>query len=194
MVTAGPSKVIYRRIGNPVAFTEVTRYQFDALNRVVREERIVPVLAPSDSASMLVKQLTFDSLGRVSERVLRKERGGNVVEVQDDSTYAYQPQLDAVRLVSASNAIANLSFSSEATPPFATTAYQMQAVDPANPWGLIQDPFTVTPAQTPSDYNRLEWSGFRIRCLKSKSSLPRKAGHPPPPSALSSAACAGKSY
>jgi len=66
-----------------------------------------------------------------------------VGQIQDDSTFRYEPELDVTKLVSASNSNEALGFVHEPTPPFALTSYSTQAAQASNPLKLIEGQFNV---------------------------------------------------
>jgi RHS repeat-associated protein len=115
------------------AVNRVTNYFYDAADRLVREEM------PSVSGgARRVTEYTYDELDRLVRRVMKR---GSVVE--DDTSYSYEPQLDATRLTGAVNGVAALGFTNLAIPPFSLSAYGVNSAVSGNPLGLIEGEFTL---------------------------------------------------
>jgi RHS repeat-associated protein len=129
--------------GSAVPATEVTQYDWDLADRLLSQ-----TVSNSVNSTTQVTTYSWDPLSRLISKRLILQREGQAAQVQDDASYTYQPQLDAVRLATANNQVAQLSFNSEAVPPFATTAYSVVSTDANNSLQLIQDTYTIIPAMT----------------------------------------------
>ena len=70
------------------------------------------------------------------------------LETEEDATFAYQRVLDATRMTSAKNNIANLEFKYEPQPPFSMREYSVASAQSGNPKGLIEGIFAINPDVT----------------------------------------------
>ncbi|MBL7664003.1 MAG: hypothetical protein JNM93_02630 [Bacteriovoracaceae bacterium] len=131
----------------PNLANQVTRFIYDQADRLVREETDLLSTQNGTETGVLVTELTYDLLDRVSRKVIKKEIDGET-EILDDSNFTYSRQLDVTRLATANNETMNLTFDYENTPPFAITSYTTESVDSGNPLDLIEGSFVVTPHQT----------------------------------------------
>ena len=124
--------------GTIVQTIDQIKYGYDPVDELVSRVES----SPADPV-IGTTNYTYDGFNRLIEKnqFFTPNEGAGT---GDDSVYTYSPQLDAIRLVTANNATANLNFSWEAAPPYAGTNYGVQATDPANSLGLIQDSYTVT--------------------------------------------------
>ena len=130
--------------GLTTATTDVTIFKYDASGKMIREEH------PSASAAgaTQVIELTYNSLDRVTRKVLKRELNGAVTNVQDDSNFSYQRQLDTQKLSTANNSIEQLSFTYENVPPFTNTSYNVKAAQTGNPLNIQEGTFNVARAQS----------------------------------------------
>lgn len=120
------------------AAERVTLYFYDQASRLVRE---VTKSATGGQDRAIVYE--YDQLDRLVKRTVQREgSSGSVVE--DESTFAYENQLDANLMSSAVNGVANLSFANEAAPPFSLTGFNVAASQSGNPLGLIEGSFAIS--------------------------------------------------
>lgn len=144
----------------------LTSYSFDGNDRKIGETR--PSVAGNssavrtqtfsyDGADHLLREVTlsvatgganraivnsYDLFDRLVERKVQRE--GTSTTIDDDSTFAYENQLDANLLNGAINGVASLSFTNESAPPFAETGFAVAAAQSGNPLGLITGTFGIT--------------------------------------------------
>ncbi len=112
--------------------SHVIHYVYDPLDRVVVEQH------DSLRGAHRVIQYVYDAFDRLITRTL--STGANL---DDQANYTYEPQLDAMAMLTANNNVANLSFTPEAAPPFLNTSFGVLAAESGNPKGLIEDTFTI---------------------------------------------------
>jgi RHS repeat-associated protein len=117
-----------------------TKYIYDAIGRLIEEKD----LGAAGNGTTAVTDLSYNSFDRVIAKVQEFIAADGSVQIQDNSTFAYEPQLDAIRLTSANNGVEQLSFNYEALPPFQNLGYGVQATDSRNSLSLIQGQYTVT--------------------------------------------------
>ena len=125
--------------GNTQAVTTIVKYFYDLAGKLIRQETDS---ATGGNNNVILKN--YDPFDRLIESIVRTENNGTPVQVQDDSLFTYSPQLDAVALKTASNAVENLSFSPEPARPFLNLGFGVQATDPSNALNLIQDIYSIT--------------------------------------------------
>jgi len=164
------TRYAYDQRSNLISVTDangnLTSYSFDRNDRKIGEIR--PSVAGStsvartqtfsyDGADHLLKETTLSvATGGANraivyqydlfDRLIRKtvQREGNSTTVDDDSTFAYENQLDAALLNSAVNGIASISFTNDTSPPFSGTGFSVAASQSGNPLGLITGLFGIT--------------------------------------------------
>lgn len=116
------------------AVQQRTEYTYDALDRLVFEEH----KSTSGGQSRIITY-QYDGFDRLVKKTLKV---GSTVE--EESVFTYEQQLDAKLMASANNSVADLGFNHEPRPPFSSVGFSVAAHDSGNPYGLIQDQFTVT--------------------------------------------------
>lgn len=118
-----------------------TKYQFDDGGRLLATS------TGTQASTQDVKLMQYDGLDRLTS-VVQEHMSPTGTAVQDSSTYSYEAQLLPTSLKTATNGIAAETFNTEAQPPYQLTMFQMTAVDPTNPWELMQGAYNITPAPT----------------------------------------------
>ncbi|MBI2520192.1 MAG: RHS repeat protein, partial [Bdellovibrio sp.] len=133
--------------GKTLTHTEVTNYFYNQNDLLTRQEIELPHYSNGTSMGHLVQDFQYDGHQRLTRRRQFKESPfGDAVELYEDSTFAYENNLDATLMATANNAVINLGFEYEATPPFGMTSYSTSAAEVGNPLNLIEGNFIVTPA------------------------------------------------
>jgi YD repeat-containing protein len=126
--------------GGNTPVIERTVYSYDAEGHLIRQEA-----GTESSPKKAVTEWTYNPLGRMTSRkVLWHYTDGTPDEVQDESSFSYEPILEASLMKTANNGNALLSFTNELAPPFAQSGYGIAATQAGNPLRLIEDSFTLT--------------------------------------------------
>ena len=139
LVTQTRASLATNTAGVTSAVNSVTNFSYDLMGKLVRKETL-----SATGGGSHVETRSYDAFDRLQGSTAQSEISGTVVSLDDNSTFTYSPQMDAAVLTSANNQIESLSFVSEKAPPFLDTAFGVQAVDPINALGLIQDEFSIT--------------------------------------------------
>ncbi|MBS1972315.1 MAG: hypothetical protein JSU04_18560 [Bdellovibrionales bacterium] len=130
--------------GSSTSTLKEIKYQYDAAGRVVRESSGLQ----GSAAVLSVREFKYDVMGRLISRVMKKEKNGTVLEVQDSSNFAYQSQLLPEQLKSAYNGVALNEFNNEALPPYSLVAFSQKAAQAGNPLSLIEGEYAISAAQS----------------------------------------------
>ena len=125
--------------GASSAVTSVTNFSYDLMGKLTKKE----TLSATGGASQVILK-SYDVFDRLIGSIAETEKDGTVVNVDDNSTFAYSPQLDATVLTSANNTVEHLSFTAESAPPFLDTAYTVNPTDPSNPHLVMTGDFTIS--------------------------------------------------
>jgi RHS repeat-associated protein len=126
------------RGGRMLAVNAVSQYLYDADGRLLLEKKL------GVDNSIATTSYSYNPLDRLIEKVEARVNARGEQTTEDDSTYAYQPQLDATLLYTANNEVEKLGFFYQPAPPFKPMGYGAFATDQRNPLHLIQGFYVIS--------------------------------------------------
>ena len=128
------------------AYDEVIRYQYDEDDRLLKKIQVIYSGGSEDTE--YVTEYSYDALGRRIGRKVLEKQGENTVEVFEDASFEYSPQLDATLMTRALNENADLRFQYMNVPPYSLTNFSVAKGLGATDLNLIEGNFEVIPDMT----------------------------------------------